>query len=61
MKSGGPWLKKVLDQINEWQLDHPEGSKEELSVWLKTGVERDEIGAFDDFDRASKRVKTGTL
>jgi len=31
----GPWVGKVLEDVVEWQLAHPSGSKEECIKWLK--------------------------
>ena len=31
----GPWTGVVLDKVTEWQLDHPNGTKEECGTWLK--------------------------
>ncbi|KAJ4485537.1 hypothetical protein J3R30DRAFT_3283391 [Lentinula aciculospora] len=31
----GPWTGTVLALVVRWQLEHPEGSKEECSLWLK--------------------------
>lgn len=27
--AGGPWMKRATDMVMEWQLDHPEGTREE--------------------------------
>ncbi|KAJ3789687.1 hypothetical protein GGU10DRAFT_283680, partial [Lentinula aff. detonsa] len=31
----GPWTGTVLARVIQWQLEHPEGSKDECSRWLK--------------------------
>lgn len=31
----GPWMNKVLARIIEWQLAHPEGTKEQCEEWLR--------------------------
>lgn len=35
-KRPGGWMKEALDIIMEWQLDHPEGGKEEALTHLKS-------------------------
>ena len=32
----GPWTGQVVTQVVEWQLEHPEGTKEECEQWLQT-------------------------
>lgn len=34
----GPWTGRILNQVVEWQLDHPTGNKEECSTWLQVEV-----------------------
>ncbi|KAG7450132.1 transfer RNA nucleotidyltransferase [Guyanagaster necrorhizus] len=31
----GPWMGQVLTQVMEWQLEHPERTKEDCATWLK--------------------------
>ncbi|OCH92693.1 hypothetical protein OBBRIDRAFT_726351 [Obba rivulosa] len=33
-KSPGAWVGPVLSRVIEWQLDHPEGTKQECETWL---------------------------
>ena len=35
MKTGGPALGKLMDRVVNWQLGHPQGTKDECEVWLK--------------------------
>jgi tRNA nucleotidyltransferase (CCA-adding enzyme) len=35
MPKPGAWTGDVLAKVMEWQLDHPEGTKDECSAWLK--------------------------
>lgn len=35
MTQGGPALGKLMDRVVNWQLGHPEGSKDECEAWLK--------------------------
>ncbi|KAK7694187.1 hypothetical protein QCA50_001367 [Cerrena zonata] len=41
----GPWTGQVLTQVVEWQLEHPDGTKEECETWLQA-------------ENAAGRVKT---
>jgi len=43
LTKGGPILKTCLDLIVTWQLDHPEGTKEEGSAWLKEEYEQGRV------------------
>ncbi|OAX34827.1 hypothetical protein K503DRAFT_697989 [Rhizopogon vinicolor AM-OR11-026] len=31
----GPWMKAMVNRIVEWQLEHPEGTKDDCLAWLK--------------------------
>ncbi|KAI0638969.1 hypothetical protein C8Q77DRAFT_1078625 [Trametes polyzona] len=33
--SPGPWTGQVLARVVEWQLEHPQGTKEECEAWLR--------------------------
>jgi len=32
----GKWLKEVLESMMDWQMDHPEATKDEAKEWLKS-------------------------
>ncbi|KZT22100.1 hypothetical protein NEOLEDRAFT_1157898 [Neolentinus lepideus HHB14362 ss-1] len=32
----GPWTGQALARVIEWQLDHPQGTKDECAAWLKS-------------------------
>jgi len=34
----GKWLKEVLESMMDWQMDHPEATKDEAKEWLKSAV-----------------------
>ncbi|CDO70920.1 hypothetical protein BN946_scf184829.g28 [Trametes cinnabarina] len=34
--SPGPWTGQVLASVIEWQLEHPDGSREECETWLRS-------------------------
>ena len=34
-KKSGPWMKGALEDVMEWQLEHPDGSKEEATDYIK--------------------------
>jgi tRNA nucleotidyltransferase (CCA-adding enzyme) len=65
VKSGGPWLKLMLNRIGEWQLEHPNGTKTELVAWIKAKVDGGEfkipaqIGLTDGQESDCKRVRLG--
>ena len=46
-----PVLSSILATVNTWQLDNPQGSREECEVWLKAkwdgGEWEEEIAAFN--------------
>jgi tRNA nucleotidyltransferase (CCA-adding enzyme) len=46
---------QVLAKIVEWQLEHPDGGKEECKSWLKEELKEGRI-TFD----AESRIKRGT-
>ncbi len=48
----GPWTGHVLTRVVEWQLENPEGTKEECETWLRT-----EQAAGNINTSAAKRVK----
>lgn len=31
----GPWMSKALASVVEWQLAHPDGTKEQCEQWLR--------------------------
>ena len=31
----GPWTGTVLARVVEWQLEHPEGTKQQCEAWLR--------------------------
>lgn len=35
LTKGGPWTGQVVTQVVEWQLEHPDGTKEECEAWLQ--------------------------
>lgn len=39
LKKTGPFIKRALDGVLEWQFDHEHGTKEEAIEWLKTQKE----------------------
>jgi tRNA nucleotidyltransferase (CCA-adding enzyme) len=36
----GPWAGEILSKIITWQLEHPDGTRDDCAVWLRR--ERDE-------------------
>ncbi|KAH9921394.1 uncharacterized protein B0H18DRAFT_1086105 [Fomitopsis serialis] len=56
----GPWVAPVLSSVMEWQLDHPEGTKDECLEWLKAehaaGNIDMSVPAKPQFKRASQSV-----
>jgi len=39
---GGPWLKKAVDMLAEWQFNHPEATKEQATEMI--GGKKSELG-----------------
>ena len=39
----GPWTCQVLARVVEWQLEHPEGTKQECEAWLRAEHEAGRI------------------
>jgi hypothetical protein len=35
MSHGGPALGQLMEKVVDWQLAHPDGSKEECETWIK--------------------------
>ncbi|KAI8983356.1 hypothetical protein BD414DRAFT_515839 [Trametes punicea] len=52
--SPGPWTGQVLARVVEWQLEHPDGTKEECEAWL-----RSEQAAGNITTSVGKRTKDG--
>ncbi|KAJ8488681.1 hypothetical protein ONZ51_g3411 [Trametes cubensis] len=52
--SAGPWTGQVLARVIEWQLEHPEGTKEDCEAWLRA-----EQAAGNINTSVGKRVKDG--
>ncbi|KAH9891118.1 hypothetical protein C8Q73DRAFT_651598 [Cubamyces lactineus] len=52
--SAGPWTGQVLARVIEWQLEHPEGTREQCEAWLRA-----EQAAGNINTSAGKRVKDG--
>ncbi|KAI0757417.1 hypothetical protein C8Q80DRAFT_1133528 [Daedaleopsis nitida] len=50
----GPWTGHVLARVVEWQLEHPEGTKEECEAWLRA---EQAAGNVTVNTSASKRAK----
>ncbi|RDX56319.1 hypothetical protein OH76DRAFT_1414683 [Lentinus brumalis] len=50
--SPGPWTGQVLARVVEWQLEHPEGTKQECEAWLVA-----EQAAGNISTSSGKRVK----
>jgi len=54
----GPWVKKVLDDVIEWQLGHPQQSKKDCLQWL-TSRRNNYLSAINfKPEPASKRLRT---
>ncbi|KAF5361407.1 hypothetical protein D9758_006232 [Tetrapyrgos nigripes] len=55
----GPWMGQVLSQVITWQLENPEGKKEECEAWLKEehAAGRLEVGKSQE-EPANKRPRT---
>lgn len=54
---GGPWTGVVLARVIEWQLEHPDGSKEECTVWLKEQYSSGNLVVNELNEPASKRAR----
>ncbi|KAI0358943.1 poly A polymerase C-terminal region-like protein [Trametes cingulata] len=52
--SPGPWTGQVLGRVVEWQLEHPQGTKEECEAWLRA-----EQAAGNINTSVAKRVQDG--
>lgn len=54
----GPWIGKVLEDVVEWQLAHPSGTKDDCLQWLKGKGASAYIGNDENSDLPSKRLRT---
>ncbi|KAH8834931.1 hypothetical protein DL96DRAFT_1665961 [Flagelloscypha sp. PMI_526] len=54
----GPWTGKILADVVEWQLGHPQGSKEECEAWLKKRLDDGEIDLSTAGEPVNKRART---
>ncbi|KAI0825228.1 hypothetical protein BC628DRAFT_1320460 [Trametes gibbosa] len=52
----GPWTGQVLARVVEWQLEHPQGTKDECEAWLRA-----EQAAGNINTSFSKRTKEGDI
>ncbi|KAI0367514.1 hypothetical protein BV20DRAFT_1054794 [Pilatotrama ljubarskyi] len=62
--SPGPWTGQVLGRVVEWQLEHPQGTKEECEAWLRAEQAAGNIntsvakrGQDGDTDAKAKKAK----
>ena len=55
----GPWTGRALAQVMEWQLEHPDGTKEECAGWLDERFAKGLIDISSDPPANQKRVKSG--
>lgn len=55
----GPWTGKVLARVIEWQLEHPNGTKDECEKWLQAEHEAGRIHVEENAasGSADKRLK----
>jgi tRNA nucleotidyltransferase (CCA-adding enzyme) len=44
----GAWTGRVLAKVLEWQLEYPDGTKEQCTAWLKAEHEAGRIQATDE-------------
>ena len=44
IEKAGPWLKKAIDKVVEWQFANPEASAEEARSWIKLNREQLQAG-----------------
>ncbi|KAF9654286.1 hypothetical protein BDM02DRAFT_3106593 [Thelephora ganbajun] len=58
-KQPGPWTGKALAQVMEWQLEHPNGTKEECVGWLGGQFTEGLIDLSSDPPANQKRGKSG--
>ncbi len=52
----GPWTGHVLARVVEWQLEHPEGTKEECEAWV---LEEQAAGRISTVNTTFKRGQGG--
>ncbi|KAF9787018.1 hypothetical protein BJ322DRAFT_1053244 [Thelephora terrestris] len=55
----GPWTGRALAQVMEWQLEHPEGTKEECIAWLDGRFADGLVDVSPDLSTNQKRTKGG--
>ncbi|KAF9259624.1 transfer RNA nucleotidyltransferase [Marasmius fiardii PR-910] len=53
----GPWIGVVRDKVVNWQLENPQGTKEQCLTWLKEEHQRGNA-EVDDSGRANKKPRT---
>ncbi|KAF9470718.1 hypothetical protein BDN70DRAFT_888834 [Pholiota conissans] len=58
MSTRGPWIGKALQDVTEWQLGHPSGSKSECIEWLKGRGTARYITEEDLKSKPAKRIRT---
>lgn len=57
----GPWTGRALARVMEWQLEHPDGTKEECTAWLDGQFAKGLIVIASDSPTNQKRVKSGRV
>jgi len=55
----GPWTGRALAQVIEWQLEHPNGTKEECIEWLDGQFTKGLVDLSLGPPANQKRVKSG--
>ncbi|KAF9569830.1 hypothetical protein CPC08DRAFT_756809 [Agrocybe pediades] len=54
----GPWVGKVLEDVIEWQLAHPHGTKDGCQEWLRSRTIDAYIAGEPETTNPSKRLRT---
>lgn len=58
-KQPGPWTGRALAHVMEWQLEHPDGTKEECTAWLDEQFTKGLVSISSDPPMDQKRAKGG--
>lgn len=55
----GPWTGRALAQVMEWQLEHPDRTRDECITWLDEQFKKGLVDLSSDPPTNQKRVKSG--
>ena len=60
-KQPGPWTGEALARVMEWQLEHPDGTRQECTAWLDEQFTKGLVRFSSDPPANQKRTKNAEV